>query len=314
MDVSHSKKTLKLTTVNVETEIYKNQENVLSGKQFLLLIPLTRFYCETYNIEKLKNILDGKSKLSLRVVDWFVTNYSKKNLVMYNLKKLKEKYRLSDEKENDIESDADSGIDIDTTEYYGDYFNVFSDYRSQLKSLNKKNFDPFCRRERIKFFYGKKDADYIITTVGQLNFFKWCIENYILEHIEENIKEIEKDMNYYTYNKLTDEKTKKKPQDTDCVKQKNNKQKNNKQKKNNNNNNNKKISDKTITTEITGTTGITRSNCNNIEKQTKKNKDNLLEETISTSKKNTRRKRKELSVSATKSFVIHNLKSVITFD
>jgi hypothetical protein len=307
MDVLHSKKTLKLTAVNVETEIYKNQENVLTGKQFLLLIPLTRFYCETYNIEKLKTILDGKSKLSLRVVDWFVTNYSKKNLVMYNLKKLKEKYRLSDVKENDIESDGDSGIDIDTTEYYADYFNVFSDYRSQLKSLNKKNFDPFCRRERIKFFYGKKDADYIITTVGQLNFFKWCIENYILEYIEENIKEIEKDMNYYTYNKLTDEKTKKKIQDTDCVKQKNNKQKNN---KNNKNNKNKKISDKTITTEIT------RSNCNNIEKQTKKNKDNLLEteETISTSKKNTRRKRKELSVSATKSFVIHNLKSVITFD
>ena len=302
MDVPHSKKTLKLTTVNVETEIYKNQENVLTGKQFLLLIPLTRFYCETYNIEKLKTILDGKSKLSLRVVDWFVTNYSKKNLVMYNLKKLKEKYRLSavNVKEHDIESDGDSGIDIDTTEYYADYFNVFSDYRSQLKSLNKKNFDPFCRRERIKFFYGKKDPDYIITTVGQLNFFKWCIENYILEYIEENIKEIEKDMNYYTYNKFIDEKTKKKPQDT--VKQKNNKQKNNK------NNKNKKISDKTIT-------GNSNTNTNT-EKQTKKNKDNLLEtdESISTSKKTTRRKRKELSVSATKSFVIHNLKSVITFD
>ena len=169
MDVLHSKKTLKLTAVNVETEIYKNQENVLTGKQFLLLIPLTRFYCETYNIEKLKTILDGKSKLSLRVVDWFVTNYSKKNLVMYNLKKLKEKYRLSDVKENDIESDGDSGIDIDTTEYYSDYFNVFSDYRSQLKSLNKKNFDPFCRRERIKFFYGKKfgsDGE----TIGEVCF------------------------------------------------------------------------------------------------------------------------------------------------
>ena len=69
-----------------------------------------------------------------------------------------------------------------------------------------------------------------------------------------------------------------------------------------------KLSDKTIT-------GNSNTNTNT-EKQTKKNKDNLLEtdESISTSKKTTRRKRKELSVSATKSFVIHNLKSVITFD
>jgi len=93
MDTQHSKKTLKLTNQNVETEIYRNQENILTGKQFLLLIPLTRFYCENANIQKLKNILDGKSKLSLRLVDWFVTNYSKKNLVMYNLKKIIAKYK-----------------------------------------------------------------------------------------------------------------------------------------------------------------------------------------------------------------------------
>ena len=89
MNIQHSKKTLKNTTVNVDEEIYKNQDNVLTGKQYLLLIPLTRFFCQTENIDKLKHILDGKSKLSLRLVDWFVTNYSKKNLVMYNLKKMK---------------------------------------------------------------------------------------------------------------------------------------------------------------------------------------------------------------------------------
>ena len=90
MDIQHSKKTLKNTNANVDEEIYKNQDNVLTGKQYLLLIPLTRFFCQTENIDKLKTILDGKSKLSLRLVDWFVTNYSKKNLVMYNLKKMKQ--------------------------------------------------------------------------------------------------------------------------------------------------------------------------------------------------------------------------------
>ena len=312
MDNQHSKKTLKLTNQNGETEIYKNQENILTGKQFLLLIPLTRFYCEKSNIQKLKNILDGKSKLSLRLVDWFVTNYSKKNLVMYNLKKIIAKYQLKDNfiedknknknknkniniKDKCVLSDVDSGVDVETTEYYSDYFNVFNNYRAQLKSLNKKNFDPFCRRERIKFFHGKTESDYIITTVGQLNFFKWSIENYILEYIEENISEIENDMNYFTYNKFVDEKTKKKPlYDTQIVNIKPKRKYNKK----------KKTSEKTIN-EI----------CNT-EKQTKKNKDNLLEteESSATIKKNTRRKRKELSVSATKSFVIHNLKSVITFD
>ena len=78
-------KTLKNITANVDEEIYKNQDNVLTGKQYLLLIPLTRFFCQTENIDKLKTILDGKSKLSLRLVDWFVTNYAKKNYTVYGI-------------------------------------------------------------------------------------------------------------------------------------------------------------------------------------------------------------------------------------
>lgn len=206
------KKTLKTTTY--ANEISKNQNNVLTGKQYLLLIPLTKFYCVEENITKLKTILEGRSTLSLRLVDWFVTNYSKKNLVMYNLKKIKKEY--SSNKINNLENikikisdDNDSGIDDE--EYFTDYFNVFSNYRAQLKSLNKKNFDPFCRRSRIKFYYGKSDNDFIITTVGQLNFFKWAIENYILEYVAKNITEIEEDMNQFTNIKKNNlDKTKKK--------------------------------------------------------------------------------------------------------
>jgi hypothetical protein len=310
MDIQHSKKTLKNITANVDAEIYKNQDNVLTGKQYLLLIPLTRFFCQTENINKLKNILDGKSKLSLRLVDWFVTNYSKKNLVMYNLKKMKRNALLNKEKkqennqgnENNVEikddcSETDSGVELEEQEYFSDYFNVFSDYRGQLKSLNKKNFDPFCRRERIKFFYGKADDDYIITTVGQLNFFKWSIENYILEHIEDNMKVIEDDMNKFTYTKkFILEKTKKKSDIGTGGKK--GKRKYNKK---------KKTSDK------------------NVEKHTKKNTEHTNEsddtnnnkepnEIDGKKKKATRRKRKELSISANKSFVIHNLKAVINFD
>ena len=35
----------------------------------------------------------------------------------------------------------------------------------------------------------------MVTTIGQLNFFKWAIENRILEYIDENYEMIENDMN-----------------------------------------------------------------------------------------------------------------------
>jgi hypothetical protein len=35
----------------------------------------------------------------------------------------------------------------------------------------------------------------IETTIGQLNFFKWALENNILKFIEEHRREIEEDMN-----------------------------------------------------------------------------------------------------------------------
>ena len=141
----------------------------ITGKQALLMIPLTKFFCQKANIERLQEILEGRSNVSLRLIDWFVTNYSKKNNIMYNLKEGK------------------------TASSFTDLFNVFNNYKSQLKSFNKKNFDPFCRRVRIHFYYTKDK--FISTTVGQLNFFKWLLENHIIDYIKQNIEAIEADMN-----------------------------------------------------------------------------------------------------------------------
>jgi hypothetical protein len=146
----------------------------ISGTQALLMIPLTKFFCSKTNIEKLLDIVEGKSNISLRLIDWFVTNYSKKNNIMYNPNVYKKKKKIKK---------AD----------FADFFNVFQNYKSQLKAYSKKHFDPFCRRIRIHFYYSKEN--YLITTVGQLNFFKWAIENYVVDYIKENIKDIEKDMN-----------------------------------------------------------------------------------------------------------------------
>ena len=71
-------------------------------------------------------------------------------------------------------------------------FNVHSSYKSQLKAWNKKYFDPFSRGDRIPFFL---EDDCLITTIGQLNFFKWFITYNVLDYVDDKIDKIEQDMN-----------------------------------------------------------------------------------------------------------------------
>lgn len=131
----------------------------------LILENLMTFYQEKENLTKLFTIINGESKLSLRIIDWFVTNYAKKNYTVYDIPLENETKR----------------------------FKVHHDYKLKLKAYSKKNFDTFCRWERISIPY--EENRYIETTIGQLNFFKWAIDHHILEYIEENYKEIENDMN-----------------------------------------------------------------------------------------------------------------------
>jgi hypothetical protein len=84
------------------------------------------------------------------------------------------------------------------------HFNIYLEYKSSLKSYSKRFFDPFCRGNRIEFEdqNGKK----FMTTVGQLNFFRWVIKNNIVDECKKLIREVEQDM--------TDAVRKRK--DTDC--------------------------------------------------------------------------------------------------
>ena len=132
----------------------------LNTKKDILMNNLKRFFKIKKNFMYLKNIIEGKNKISLRLIDWFVTNYCKK----YNIK-----YKLKTNK----------------------YFNVYLDYKCQLKSYRKKLFDPFRRKEKIEISLNNHS---IFTTVGQLNFFKWAIKNNIIDYIKKNFKRIENDM------------------------------------------------------------------------------------------------------------------------
>jgi hypothetical protein len=132
----------------------------------LLLLSLSKFY--SYNLDKLEEILPiicKSSNISLRLIDWFVTNYCKKHNIVF----VRKRNNNTDE-----------------------YFNVFSNYRSQLKAFKKIQFDPFRRRERIDFYYAPDK--YIETTIGQLNFFRWFVENDLLEYVKEHNDVIEDDM------------------------------------------------------------------------------------------------------------------------
>jgi hypothetical protein len=141
----------------------------------VLLKSLEEYYNDGKNGDNLLTVLDSSQKISLRIIDWFVTNYSKKNNIYYTIFK-----------------DGDNKNTFESCDNIYKQFNTYQSYKAQLKSFSKKRFDPFCRRERIKFKVNDKEIE---TTIGQLNFFKWAIENLIIDYINQNYKDIENDMN-----------------------------------------------------------------------------------------------------------------------
>lgn len=155
--------------------------HVTTQKQ-LLLNNLMDFYKTSSNLQKMMDVINGDSKISLRIVDWFVTNYAKKYFTVYEVPRI---------------------IDGTPSTTETSRFKVFHEYKLKLKAYAKKNFDPFCRWERIQIPYD--DQSSMETTIGQLNFFKWGIENRILEYIHTHYSEIEDDMN--TRNSTSKRKT-----------------------------------------------------------------------------------------------------------
>uniref|UniRef100_A0A6C0J7A0 Uncharacterized protein n=1 Tax=viral metagenome TaxID=1070528 RepID=A0A6C0J7A0_9ZZZZ len=172
----------------------KEKKKDIKGKEELLLVSLTEFYDIEKNKIELMDILEGKNKISLRIIDWFVTNYSKKYNIEYTLKK-----KITSPKKRKSKIIKGKTIKKETKSSNLNHINVFLGYKDQLSGYSKKNFDPFCRRNRIDFVF--KDGDKITTTVGQLNFFRWAIYSNVINYIINNYKHIEDDMNQNTKKK-----------------------------------------------------------------------------------------------------------------
>ena len=136
----------------------------------LILEKLKRFYIrdDYAHLKTILPIINGESHISLRLIDWFVTNFAKKNFTQYTLERGEEKFR----------------------------FSVFKEYKLKLKSYKKRRFDPFCRWERICIPFEHNTI--IQTTIGQLNFFQWALANKVIDFIEQNINCISRDMNKHS--------------------------------------------------------------------------------------------------------------------
>jgi hypothetical protein len=152
-----------------ESEAHKKNIEILkiiqlSSQEVLKLKGNQEFYNNNENAVKFINLVSGESQVSIRLIDHFVTKYSKYNKCNFKL--------IDNEKENVI--------------------NIYYDYKNQLKHYQKTHFDPFSRGDRIPFFM--KDTC-IITTIGQLNFFKWFISKKIYDYVLDNKEEIFNDMN-----------------------------------------------------------------------------------------------------------------------
>jgi hypothetical protein len=130
-------------------------------KQELIVMSLQTFYAQRKDLPEIMELLQGTSIISLRLIDWFVTNYAKRHNIGYIMGSQE--------------------------------FMVYMSYKSQLKAYSKKLFDPFCRRERIMF--SLPGTDQFVTTVGKLNFFRWAIEKNVIEYLKTNRVTVETEMN-----------------------------------------------------------------------------------------------------------------------
>lgn len=124
------------------------------NKSDILLSSINTFYTVPENKHILIELLNKSGGISLRNLEWFITNYAKKNHTSFKT-------------------------------HDGKLFTVHCAYKSSLDGYSKKLFDPFCRSEKFPYTVPGTSHE-IHTTIAQLNFIKWCIKNNIIDYISDN--------------------------------------------------------------------------------------------------------------------------------
>jgi len=169
--------------MDVYTADPQTRKRKIECKPELVISSLQKFYSNHPEIDKVLQYLHGDAPLSLRIIDWFVTKYSRKNFVRYMLN--------------------------------GQEFLVYLSYKGQLKAYSKQYFDPNCRRERIMFTIPHHEQ--FTTTIGKLNFFRWALESNILEYIEAHEEDIRTGYNAYLKEIMQTQKQHKTEKNTEAL-------------------------------------------------------------------------------------------------
>lgn len=135
----------------------------LSQRQISILQRIGPFFTEAVAREILMPLVNQTSGISLRALDWLVTNYSKKKNIVCKTRN-------------------------------NALFNIYHGYKVALAHFRRRNFDPFRRRQRIEVL--SKNGEVICeSTVGQCNFLYWSYTQGVLTYAIENSAIIEQDMN-----------------------------------------------------------------------------------------------------------------------
>jgi hypothetical protein len=171
----------------IANNLKKNEENNIEyddivtvdefkAKELLHYKMLEKFFlkCSEEEIVVMVNIINGNHVVSLRFLDWFVTRYC----FLYKLT-----------------------INVANNYTVENNYNINISYKAQLKSFKKKYFDPFRRKKKFYYNYtmspsSGKNNILILTTIGQLNFFRWIITHDIIKYAEENYKNIISKINH----------------------------------------------------------------------------------------------------------------------
>ena len=121
--------------------------------------------------ELLEPIARQEYAISLRLLDYTMTNWAKKTTVM-------------------LSANGD-GRQSEATPWA-----LFSLYKDWLRFYRRRGFDPFRRRERIFFDVRTEGGadEQLQTTVAQLNFLRWAKIYGILDYVLLHKTEIEEDM------------------------------------------------------------------------------------------------------------------------
>lgn len=134
----------------------------IKEKEKITAKELVRFYNKD-KLEKIKPIINQEDDISLRLIDWTLTNYAKKHCI---------KYQLS------------NGRIIDV---HQSYKNFMTSYRRNIL------FDLFRRGKCSKVIYGNQKLS-LLTGIKQLNSFRFILEIELVDYIRKNKEKIETDM------------------------------------------------------------------------------------------------------------------------